>query len=257
MSEYMEKHTVSRLVGSPPGYVGYEEGGQLTEAVRRKPFSVVLFDEIEKAHPDVFNTLLQILEEGRLTDAQGRSVDFRNTVLIMTSNLGTADLRKANLGFGKADEAITYERMKEKVNDALKQHFRPEFLNRIDETIVFHELSKDEVTQIVDLLIARTQKQLEGQGIGIELTPAAKAFVADKGYDPTLGARPLRRAIQRLIEDALSEKLLHKEFRAGQIIVVDAEDEPGDQRGGAHLQGRRGLRAARPSSWPRPAPPRR
>ena len=142
MSEYMEKHTVSRLVGSPPGYVGYEEGGQLTEAVRRKPFSVVLFDEIEKAHPDVFNTLLQILEEGRLTDAQGRSVDFRNTVLIMTSNLGTADLRKANVGFGRADEAVTYERMKEKVNDALKQHFRPEFLNRIDEMIVFHELTR-------------------------------------------------------------------------------------------------------------------
>jgi ATP-dependent Clp protease ATP-binding subunit ClpC len=226
MSEYMEKHTVSRLVGSPPGYVGYDEGGQLTEAVRRKPFSVVLFDEIEKAHPDVFNTLLQILEEGRLTDAQGRSVDFRNTVLIMTSNLGTADLRKANLGFGKADEAVTYERMKEKVNEALKQHFRPEFLNRIDETIVFHELSKDEVTQIVDLMIARTQKQLEGQGIGIELTPAAKAHIADKGYDPTLGARPLRRAIQRLIEDQLSERLLHKEFRAGELIVVDAEPDP-------------------------------
>ncbi len=226
MSEYMEKHTVSRLVGSPPGYVGYEEGGQLTEAVRRKPFSVVLFDEIEKAHPDVFNTLLQILEEGRLTDAQGRSVDFRNTVLIMTSNLGTADLRKANLGFGKADEAITYERMKEKVNDALKQHFRPEFLNRIDETIVFHELTQGEVTQIVDLMIARTQKQLEGQGIGLELTPAAKTFVAEKGYDPTLGARPLRRAIQRLIEDALSEKLLYKEFRAGQLVVVDTETDP-------------------------------
>jgi ATP-dependent Clp protease ATP-binding subunit ClpC len=226
MSEYMEKHTVSRLVGSPPGYVGYEEGGQLTEAVRRKPFSVVLFDEIEKAHPDVFNTLLQILEEGRLTDAQGRSVDFRNTVLIMTSNLGTADLRKANLGFGRADEAITYERMKEKVNEALKQHFRPEFLNRIDETIVFHELSKDEVTQIVDLMIARTQKQLESQGVGIELLPAAKLHLAEKGYDPTLGARPLRRAIQRLIEDPLSEKLLYKEFRAGQIIVVDAEADP-------------------------------
>jgi ATP-dependent Clp protease ATP-binding subunit ClpC len=226
MSEYMEKHTVSRLVGSPPGYVGYEEGGQLTEAVRRKPFSVVLFDEIEKAHPDVFNTLLQILEEGRLTDAQGRSVDFRNTVLIMTSNLGTADLRKANLGFGRADEAITYERMKEKVNEALKQHFRPEFLNRIDETIVFHELSKAEVTQIVDLMIARTQKQLEGQGVGIELLPAAKLHLADRGYDPTLGARPLRRAIQRLIEDPLSEKLLYKEFRAGQIIVVDAEPDP-------------------------------
>jgi ATP-dependent Clp protease ATP-binding subunit ClpC len=221
MSEYMEKHTVSRLVGSPPGYVGYEEGGQLTEAVRRKPFSVVLFDEIEKAHPDVFNTLLQILEEGRLTDAQGRSVDFRNTVLIMTSNLGTADLRKANLGFGRADEAISYQRMKDKVNDALKQHFRPEFLNRIDETIVFHELSKDEVTQIVDLMIARTQKQLEAQGLGIELTPAAKAWVADRGYDPTLGARPLRRAIQRFIEDPLSERLLYKEFRAGEIVVVD------------------------------------
>jgi ATP-dependent Clp protease ATP-binding subunit ClpC len=226
MSEYMEKHTVSRLVGSPPGYVGYEEGGQLTEAVRRKPFSVVLFDEIEKAHPDVFNTLLQILEEGRLTDAQGRSVDFRNCVLIMTSNLGTADLRKANVGFSKADEAISYERMKEKVNEALKAHFRPEFLNRVDETIVFHELSKDEVTSIVDLMIARTQKQLEGQGIGIELTPAAKAHLADKGYDPTLGARPLRRAIQRLVEDPLSERLLYKEFRAGQIVVVDAEPDP-------------------------------
>jgi ATP-dependent Clp protease ATP-binding subunit ClpC len=226
MSEYMEKHTVSRLVGSPPGYVGYEEGGQLTEAVRRKPFSVVLFDEIEKAHPDVFNTLLQILEEGRLTDAQGRSVDFRNTVLIMTSNLGTADLRKANVGFGRADEAVSYERMKEKVNEALKVHFRPEFLNRIDETIVFHELSKDEVTEIVDLLIRRTIVQLEGQGLGMELTPAAKSLLADKGYDPTLGARPLRRAIQRMVEDALSEKLLWKEFRAGETIIVDAEDDP-------------------------------
>ncbi len=213
MSEYMEKHTVSRLVGSPPGYVGYEDGGQLTEAVRRKPFSVVLFDEIEKAHPDVFNTLLQILEEGRLTDSQGRSVDFRNTVLIMTSNLGTADLRKQAVGFGKADEAISYEKMKEKVNDALKDHFRPEFLNRIDETIVFHELSKDEVIQIVDLMIKNTKTQLEGQGIGIELTDAAKLFLADRGYDPTLGARPLRRAIQRLVEDPMSERLLLKEFQ--------------------------------------------
>src|SRR6187402_858147 len=198
MSEYMEKHTVSRLVGSPPGYVGYDEGGQLTEAVRRKPFSVVLFDEIEKAHPDVFNTLLQILEEGRLTDAQGRSVDFRNTVLIMTSNLGTADLRKANVGFGKSDEAVSYERMKEKVNDALKQHFRPEFLNRIDETIVFHELSKPEITQIVDLMVRRTSVQLEAQGIGIEVTDRAKSLLVDRGYDATLGARPLRRALQRL-----------------------------------------------------------
>ncbi len=230
MSEYMEKHTVSRLVGSPPGYVGYEEGGQLTESVRRKPFSVVLFDEIEKAHPDVFNTLLQILEEGRLTDSQGRSVDFRNTVLIMTSNLGTQDLRKATLGFSKNDEAVTYERMKEKVNEALKVHFRPEFLNRIDETIVFHELSRAEVTEIVDLMIKRTVDQLEGQGIGMELTVDAKHWLADVGYDPTMGARPLRRAIQRQIEDVLSEKLLYKEFRAGQIIVVDVEtDEDGNK----------------------------
>ncbi len=233
MSEYMEKHTVSRLVGSPPGYVGYEEGGQLTEAVRRKPFSVVLFDEIEKAHPDVFNTLLQILEEGRLTDSQGRSVDFRNTVLIMTSNLGTQNLRKANLGFTKADEAITYERMKEKVTDALKDHFRPEFLNRIDEVIVFHELTRAEVTRIVDLMIKRLQNQLEAQGIGLELTEEAKVLLALRGYDPTLGARPLRRAIQRLVEDPLSERLLWKEFRAGETILVDAEedpDEPGSER---------------------------
>jgi ATP-dependent Clp protease ATP-binding subunit ClpC len=224
MSEYMEKHTVSRLVGSPPGYVGYEEGGQLTEAVRRKPFSVVLFDEIEKAHPDVFNTLLQILEEGRLTDSQGRSVDFRNTVLIMTSNLGSADLRKANVGFAKQDEAVSYAKMKEKVNDALKQHFRPEFLNRIDDTIVFHELSKPEITTIVDLLIRRVQNQLVAQGIGLELTTDAKMLLADKGYDPTLGARPLRRAIQRMIEDPMSERILFKEFHAGETVVVDAEN---------------------------------
>ena len=226
MSEYMEKHTVSRLVGSPPGYVGYEEGGQLTEAVRRKPFSVVLFDEIEKAHPDVFNTLLQILEEGRLTDSQGRSVDFRNTVLIMTSNLGTQDLRKANVGFTLDDSAMSYERMKEKVNDALKQHFRPEFLNRIDEVIVFHELAKSEVVQMVDLMLARLAGQLEDQGIGIELTQSAKELLAEIGYDPQLGARPLRRAIQRQIEDVLSEKILYKEFSAGQIVVVDTVEDP-------------------------------
>ena len=228
MSEYMEKHTVSRLVGSPPGYVGYEEGGQLTEAVRRKPFSVVLFDEVEKAHPDVFNTLLQILEEGRLTDAQGRSVDFRNTVLIMTSNLGTVDLRKANLGFTKADEAVSYERMKAKIQDALKAHFRPEFLNRVDDTIVFHELSMPEVTRIVDLMTARLGVQLAGQGMGFELTDATKAHLAGQGYDPTMGARPLRRAIQRLIEDPLSERLLQKEFTAGDIVVVDLEETPDD-----------------------------
>jgi ATP-dependent Clp protease ATP-binding subunit ClpC len=228
MSEYMEKHTVSRLVGSPPGYVGYEEGGQLTEAVRRKPFSVVLFDEIEKAHPDVFNALLQILEDGRLTDSQGRAVDFKNTVIIMTSNLGTADLRKASVGFAKGSEAVTYERMKEKVNDALKQHFRPEFLNRIDEVIVFHELTKDEIIQIVDLMLARVTKQLVGQGITLELTREAKLHLADKGYDQTLGARPLRRAIQRLIEDPLSERILFKEFGAGDTLLVDVPAE-GDE----------------------------
>jgi len=224
MSEYMEKHTVSRLVGSPPGYVGYEEGGQLTEAVRRKPFSVVLFDEVEKAHPDVFNTLLQILEDGRLTDSQGRSVDFKNTVLIMTSNLGTADLRKASVGFAKTTEAVTYERMKEKVHEALKQHFRPEFLNRIDEVIVFHELSKEEVTQIVELMVRRIREQLEGQGLGLELTRGAEELLALKGYDPTLGARPLRRSIQQLVEDPLSERILWKEFRVGETIIVDAEN---------------------------------
>jgi ATP-dependent Clp protease ATP-binding subunit ClpC len=253
MSEYMEKHTVSRLVGSPPGYVGYEEGGQLTEAVRRKPFSVVLFDEIEKAHPDVFNTLLQILEEGRLTDAQGRSVDFRNTVLIMTSNLGTADLRKASVGFARSDEAVSYEKMKEKVNDALKLHFRPEFLNRIDDTIVFHELTMEEVTQIVDVvMIPRVQRQLEGQGLGIELTQEAKYFLAAKGYDPQLGARPLRRAVQRMVEDPVSEKLLLKEFRAGEIIVVDAEDDPETASGASCSAPSRGS-PRRPWSWPRPA----
>ncbi len=223
MSEYMEKHTVSRLVGSPPGYVGYDEGGQLTEAVRRKPFSVVLFDEVEKAHPDVFNALLQILEDGRLTDAQGRTVDFKNTVLIMTSNLGTGDLRKTSVGFSKTSEDVTYELMKRKVNDALKAHFKPEFLNRIDDVIVFHELTMAEVTEIVDLLIVRIATQLEAMGISIVLTQAAKEFIAEKGYDPTLGARPLRRALQRLVEDPLSERLLWKEFRVGETVVVDAE----------------------------------
>jgi ATP-dependent Clp protease ATP-binding subunit ClpC len=226
MSEYMEKHTVSRLVGSPPGYVGYEEGGQLTEAVRRKPFSVVLFDEIEKAHPDVFNTLLQILEEGRLTDSQGRAVDFRNTVLIMTSNLGTQELRKANIGFTKQDEAVSYARMKDKVHDALKTHFRPEFLNRIDDIIVFHELAKEEIITMVDLMTRRLEEQLQSQGLGLELTTAAKAHLADKGYDPTMGARPLRRAIQRLVEDPMSEHILTKHFSAGQIIVCDVEPDP-------------------------------
>ncbi len=226
MSEYMEKHTVSRLVGAPPGYVGYDEGGQLTEAVRRKPFSVVLFDEVEKAHPDVFNTLLQILEDGRLTDSQGRVVDFKNTILIMTSNLGTADLRRASIGFAKDGEAATHEKMKVKVHAALKAHFRPEFLNRIDDVIVFHELTKPEVIEIADLFITRLRDQLTLQGLGLELSASAQSFIADKGYDPELGARPLRRAIQQYIEDTLSEKLLFKEFTTGQTIVVDTTDGP-------------------------------
>ena len=226
MSEYMEKHTVSRLVGSPPGYVGYDEGGQLSEAVRRRPYSVVLFDEIEKAHYDVFNVLLQILEDGRLTDAQGHQVDFKNTVIIMTSNLGTADVAKAKgIGFSTDQtDDIPYEKMKDKVLSELKKSFRPELLNRIDEIIVFHPLSREQVKSIVDLEIKRPQEQLLSRGMGLELTEAAKDLLAEKGYDPALGARPLRRMIQRMVEDPLSEKVLWKEFRPGQTVVVDAKD---------------------------------
>jgi ATP-dependent Clp protease ATP-binding subunit ClpC len=226
MSEYMEKHTVSRLIGSPPGYVGYEEGGQLTEAVRRKPFSVVLFDEIEKAHPDVFNTLLQILEDGHLTDAQGHQVDFKNTVIIMTSNLGTRDIQKGtSIGFAAhADEGVTYEKMKERVMEELKRSFRPEFLNRIDEVIVFHSLTRENVKEIVDLMTVRVREQLRAKDVEIELSDAAKDLLAEKGYDPALGARPLRRTIQRMVEDPLSEKILHKEFRAGETVIVDVRD---------------------------------
>jgi ATP-dependent Clp protease ATP-binding subunit ClpC len=230
MSEYMEKHTVSRLVGSPPGYVGYEEGGQLTEAVRRRPYSVVLLDEIEKAHPDVFNTLLQILEDGRLTDAQGKTVDFKNTVIIMTSNLGTQNLRKPSLGFGQGAEDLTYDKMRQRVEEELKRNFRPEFLNRIDEVIVFHELSRAEVKSIVDLLIVRIENQLRSQDVDIELTEAAKDYLARTGYDPTLGARPLRRAIQRHIEDPISEKILWKEYEAGETIMVDLERDDDGER---------------------------
>jgi ATP-dependent Clp protease ATP-binding subunit ClpC len=225
MSEYMEKHTVSRLFGSPPGYVGYEEGGQLTEKVRRKPFSVVLFDEIEKAHPDIFNSLLQILEDGRLTDAQGRVVDFKNTVIIMTTNLGTRDISKGlSVGFGTANESRgSYDRMKAKVNEELKQHFRPEFLNRVDDTIVFHQLSQEEIVTIVDLMISKVDERLKDRDMGIELRPAAKTLLSERGYDPVLGARPLRRTIQREIEDSLSEKILFGELKAGQIVIVDVE----------------------------------
>ena len=227
MSEYSERHTASRLFGAPPGFVGYDEGGQLTEKVRRKPFSVVLFDEIEKAHPDIFNSLLQVLEDGRLTDAQGRVVDFKNTVIIMTTNLGTRDISKgAGLGFANSDDELTnYERMKSKVGDELKTHFRPEFLNRIDDIIVFHQLTKLEIIQIVDLMIANLDDRLKAKDMGIELTSGAKELLAARGYDPLMGARPLRRTIQREIEDALSEKILFGELKAGEIIVVDVEGE--------------------------------
>lgn len=229
MSEYSEKHTVSRLFGSPPGYVGYEEGGQLTEKVRRKPFSVVLFDEVEKAHPEIFNSLLQVLEDGRLTDSQGRVVDFKNTVIIMTTNLGTRDISKGSLGFTAGPETRTdYDRMKAKVTDELKQHFRPEFLNRVDDTIVFPQLTQDEIIQIVDLEIAKLDKRLKDKDMGMELTPAAKTLLAKRGYDPVLGARPLRRTIQREIEDVLSEKILFGELKAGEIVAVDATGEGKD-----------------------------
>ena len=232
MSEFAEKHTVSRLFGSPPGYVGYEEGGQLTEKVRRKPFSVVLFDEVEKAHADIFNSLLQILEDGRLTDAQGRVVDFKNTVSIMTTNLGTRDISKAvSLGFSAGnDVGSNYERMKNKVNDELKQHFRPEFLNRVDDTIVFPQLTEAEIVEIVDLMIAKLDQRLKDKDMGIELSSDAKKLLAKKGYDPVLGARPLRRAIQRDIEDVLSEQILYGQIGAGEIVGVGVEGEGDDAK---------------------------
>ena len=226
MSEYSEKHTVSRLFGSPPGYVGYEEGGQLTEKVRRRPFSVVLFDEVEKAHPEIFNSLLQVLEDGRLTDSQGRMVDFKNTVIIMTTNLGTRDIAKGSLGFSAGpDSRSDYDRMKAKVQDELKSHFRPEFLNRVDDIIVFPQLTQQEIVAIVDLEIAKLDKRLKDKDMGLELTAEAKDLLAKKGYDPVLGARPLRRAIQREIEDVLSEKILYGELKAGEIVAVGTEGE--------------------------------
>jgi ATP-dependent Clp protease ATP-binding subunit ClpC len=216
------------MVGAPPGYIGYDQAGGLTEAVRRRPYQVVLFDEIEKAHPDVFNTLLQILEDGRLTDGQGRIVDFKNTVIILTTNLGTRDVAKAvSLGFQKSEDAESnYDRMKQKVNDELKQHFRPEFLNRIDDTIVFHQLGESEILQIVDIMIKRITEQLRNKDMGLELTDSAKLFLAKKGYDPVLGARPLRRTIQRELEDALSERILFQELKPGQNVLVDCEGDP-------------------------------
>ena len=230
MSEFMERHNVSRLVGSPPGYIGYEEGGQLTEAVRRRPYSVILFDEIEKAHPEAFNMLLQIMEDGHLSDAKGKRVDFRNTIILLTSNIG-ADLisRETTLGFNvPRDEAKSeqerYERMKEKVMGELKRTFRPEFLNRLDATIVFHALNRDQIKQIVDLEINKILKRLEDKRMQLVMTEAAREYLAEKGYDPHFGARPLRRVIQNEVEDALSEGLLSGQFRPGDTVQVDARD---------------------------------
>ena len=235
MSEYMEKHAVSRLVGSPPGYIGYDEGGQLTEAVRRKPYSVLLLDEIEKAHPDVFNILLQILEDGRLTDAQGRTVDFRHAIVIMTSNIGAAEIaRNTPLGFAVSEDetGITYDDMKSRIMGELKKVFRPEFLNRIDDVIVFHKLQKDEIKQIVELLLLRIRESMAERELQLELTGEAKDLLVEKGWDPSMGARPLRRAIQRYIEDPLADFVLREQLVPGATVVIDPspEGEEGEVR---------------------------
>jgi len=226
MSEFMERHSVARLVGAPPGYIGYEEGGQLTEAVRRKPYSVVLLDEIEKAHPEVFNILLQIMDDGRLTDAKGRKVDFRNTIIIMTSNAGAELIRReTGLGFHKAEGQQSlqeqYDKMKDKVLQEMKKLFRPEFLNRIDASVVFRALGREQIREIIDLQLSRTQKQLTEQRLKMEVTEGAKDLLMDKGFDPVFGARPMRRAIQNLIEDPLAEGLLHGRFQPDDVVLVD------------------------------------
>jgi ATP-dependent Clp protease ATP-binding subunit ClpC len=223
MSEYMEKHSVARLIGAPPGYVGYDEGGQLTEAVRRRPYRVVLLDEIEKAHPDVFNILLQLLDAGRLTDSSGRTVDFKNTVVIMTSNIGSQYIEAIPVGATERQQEELYAGMKAKVMDQLRLHFRPELLNRIDEVIVFHALNKEQIKQIVDLLLANTRRQLADRKLSLEVTDAAKSLIADSGFDPMYGARPLKRTIQRLVENPVSSGILRREFRDGDTVVVDAD----------------------------------
>jgi ATP-dependent Clp protease ATP-binding subunit ClpC len=228
MSEYMEKHAVSRLVGSPPGYIGYDEGGQLTEAVRRKPYCVLLLDEIEKAHPDVFNILLQILEDGRLTDSQGRTVDFRHAIVIMTSNIGAQEIaRNTPLGFAVSDDetGITYDDMKNRIMGELKKVFRPEFLNRIDDVIVFHKLQKDEIKTIVELLLRRIRESLAERELQLDLTEDAKDLLVEKGWDPSMGARPLRRAIQRYIEDPLADFVLRAELPPGATVLVGKAPE--------------------------------
>jgi ATP-dependent Clp protease ATP-binding subunit ClpC len=240
MSEYMERHTVSKLIGSPPGYVGYNEGGQLTEAVRRRPYTVVLFDEIEKAHPDVFNMLLQILEDGRLTDAKGRTVDFKNTLLIMTSNIGSKVIEKGGGGIGfdfsENQSDSQYNRIRSLVNEELKQYFRPEFLNRLDEIIVFRQLNVDEIKEIADIMLKEVFGRLDEQGITLEVTEAFKDRLVAEGYNPSYGARPLRRAIMRLLEDVLAEQILGGQIKEGDIAIVDVNEEgnvyvrPGEKR---------------------------
>jgi len=230
MSEYQERHTVSRLFGAPPGYVGYDEGGQLTEAVRRRPYRVVLFDEIEKAHPEVWNSLLQILEDGRLTDGQGHVVDFRNTVIIMTSNIGTAFVQSGGtLGFIKQDSISSQERqLRENIDRDLKKTFRPEFLNRVDEVIIFHSLTQEHVKAIVDLQMAEISGRLAEQGLKIELTGAARDWLAQEGYDPQFGARPVRRTLERHVENPLAKRLLAGEFKDGDTVIVHVgEDDDG------------------------------
>ncbi|MBI2251708.1 MAG: AAA family ATPase, partial [Armatimonadetes bacterium] len=229
MSEYMEKFAVSRLVGAPPGYVGYEEGGQLTESVRRRPYSVILLDEIEKAHPDVFNILLQVLEDGRLTDSQGRTVDFKNAVIVMTSNIGTSGIGiETDIGFRVVkDEGsleVKHERIKKKIMEEVKKIFKPEFLNRLDEIVVFHQLTHEEIKQIVNLMLARVSKEVEAQGRKLEATEKAKGFLAKEGFDVVFGARPLRRAIQRLVEDPLAEEFIKNNFKEGDTVTIDEKD---------------------------------
>ena len=226
MSEYMEKFNVSRLVGAPPGYVGYEEGGQLTEKVRRRPYSVVLLDELEKAHLDVFSLLLQVLEEGRLTDSFGRKVDFKNTVFIMTSNIGAELLRKqGSLGFKASKEDVTYQEMKSQLLDELKKAFKPEFLNRVDESIVFRPLSREDLNKIVEIELTDVQNRLKEQGITIELSAGAKTFLIDKGFDPMFGARPLKRTIARYLEDALAQEIIAGHLKEGSSVLVDTEGD--------------------------------
>jgi len=229
MSEYMEKHNVSRLIGAPPGYVGYEEGGQLTERIRRRPYSVVLLDEVEKAHPDVFNMLLQIMEEGRLTDSFGRHVDFKNTIMIMTSNVGAHKItHEGAFGFQKRDENVTYEKMKETLKGELESHFRPEFLNRVDEVVVFHKLVHEDLTQIVDLEVAKLAKRLAEKGLKLDIGEEAKDFLIERGTDEKFGARPLRRAIEQYVEDALSESMLRGHFEGKNRVVVTVKQPEND-----------------------------